>query len=136
MAQQHRHPYVTLRWVAGGWLTLSLFLCTVSPAGFASLAKSLDFRFQSAAFAILWLADLVLVTRFTIWLTSLVLLVPLAGLAPLAICWAFSEAHQTDRPFLPMLVAAPLLGASVLYYRYAWLWWLEHPGHKDPEPAA
>lgn len=136
MAQQPRHPYVILRWVAGAWLTISLLVCALSPEGFASLARFLDFRLQSAVYAALWLADLVIVTRFTIWLTSTVLLVPLAVLAPLAMGWALLEGRQTDRPFLPMLVAAPLLGASVLYYRYAWLWWLEHPRHKDREPAA
>lgn len=136
MAQQPRHPYVVLRWVAGALLVISLLTCSLSPVGFAKLARSGDFRFLLVVAAAIWLADLVIVTRFTIWLTSLVLLVPLAALAPLAMGWAFSEAHQTDRPFLPMLVAAPLIGASVLYYRYAWLWWLEHPRHEDREPAA
>lgn len=135
MPDKPRHPYVVLRWVAGAWLTISLLICALSPEGFASLAKSLDFRLQSALYAAIWLADLVLVTRLTIWLTSTVLLVPLAALAPLAMGWALWDAYQTNRPFLPMLVAAPLLGISVLYYRYVWLWWLEHPRHKAQEPT-
>lgn len=130
MPVKPRHPYVVLRWVAGALLTVSCLACALSPEGFASLARSLDFRFQSVVYAALWLADLVLVTRLTIWLTSAVLLLPLAALAPLAMCWVFSKACQTDRPFLPMLAVAPLLGISVFYYRYVWLWWLEHPGHK------
>ena len=136
MAQQPHHPYVILRWVAGGWLIGSLCLCVVSQVGFASLVKSGDFRLLSVVVAAIWLADLVIITRFTIWLTSTVLLVPLASLAPLAMGWALWEAYQTSYPFLPMLIAAPLLGISVLYYKYVWLWWLEHPRHKDREPLA
>lgn len=129
MTAKPRHPYVILRWAAGTWLMISLLVCALSPEGFASLAKSLDFRLQSAVYAALWLASLACVTRLTPWLTLLVLLLPLAWFAPLAMGWALWDAYHTNRPFLPMLVAAPLLGISVLYYRHVWLWWLNHPRH-------
>lgn len=134
MARQPRHPYVTLRWVAGGLLVLSLFACATSPVGFASLAWSGDFRLLSVVVAAIWLADLVIVTRFTIWLTSLVLLVPLCFLIPWA-SWILSDSLRTDSAVLGVPIAALLFGVSALYYRYVWLWWLCHPRHKAQGPA-
>ena len=135
MKRHHRHPYHTLRWFAGAWLTGSLLLCAFSPVGFASLASSGDFRLLSAVVSAIWLVDLVLVTRLTIWLTSLLLLVPLCLLIPWA-CWILSDSLRTDSAVVGVPIAGILLGLSALYYRYVWLWWLEHPRHKDREPAA